>query len=116
MFVSSGSVMYKLESGRVAGKIISLHSDENHDLIVLATSQGSIILMTLRTLPFSKDLPDRPPSPRGFLPVDELSLVDILLVDNEEREEAQKNSEVLCFYIEGNVGFKRNFLKREKFV
>lgn len=78
----------------VAGKITSLHTDDNHDLLVLATSQGSIILITLRTLPFSKDLPERPPSPRGFLPVDELSLVDVLLVDDEDREEGEKNSEV----------------------
>lgn len=91
--------MYELVYGCMAGKITSLHKDDNHDLLVLGTSYGSIIMMTLRQLPFSKDLPERPPSPRGFLPVDELGLVDILLVDKEEFQAESKDIEVLYMFL-----------------
>lgn len=89
-------------AGAMAGKTVCLTTDENHDLIVIASSQGSIVMFTLRTLPWSKDVPD-PPSPRGFLPVDPLSLVDVIAVDAQELEESQKHAQVPFFYREGSV-------------
>ncbi|XP_073393272.1 uncharacterized protein [Physcomitrium patens] len=73
-----------------AGKTTSLAVDENHDLIVITSSQGSIHLLTVQKLPWSKDLPD-PPEPRGFLPVDENSWVDILAVYKDDLEERKQN-------------------------
>jgi hypothetical protein len=91
-------------SGGVAGKVTCLFTDENYDLIVMASSQGSILMLSIRKLPWSKDLPERPPSPRGFLPVDELSLVDVLLVDKEQLQEKKKHAQVPFFNAEGRVG------------
>lgn len=87
-----------LEHGDLAGKTTSLAVDENHDLIVITSSQGSIHLLTVQKLPWSKDLPD-PPEPRGFLPVDENSWVDILAVYKDDLEERKQNVQVPCLHM-----------------
>lgn len=67
--------------------------DEKHDLLLMSSTQGSIILLTLTKLPFSTDLD--PPSPRGILPVDGNSLIDILPVYWTDLEEAKRQAQVL---------------------
>ncbi|KAG0583135.1 hypothetical protein M758_3G113600 [Ceratodon purpureus] len=101
-----------------AGKVICLTTDENYDLIMIASSQGSIMMFTLRKLPWSKDLPDRPPSPRGFLPVDELSLVDVLAVDAEELEEKKKHAQEFSSLIEKDHKdmLYRDHLREQEFI
>lgn len=62
--------------------------DEKRSLIFMASTQGSLIMLSVRKLPFTNDIPD-PPSPRGFLPVGEDELVNIVPVYWTELEEAK---------------------------